>query len=166
MAALCLRRNRENAMETAPSQLVVRQHERHTCSFPARGGIDAAQAEQVGIAVQLAGGGAGETACTLTDVSHGGLGLRSAIFLPKTTRLQLHVDLADGQPPVHLALKVMRVAMVDRAPTYYLGTSFVDDTAAIAGSLARLVAAAKASAASTILAPPAVPVTVGGPTIA
>ena len=144
-------------MDTAPSQLVVRQHERHTCSLPAHGGVDIAQTEQVNLAVQIAGGASGDFACTLTDVSHGGLGLRTAVFVPKTTRVQLRVALADGGPPVEIALRVMRVAMVDRTPTFYLGTSFVQPQSAIAAALTRLIVAAQSQAGTTATA-------AGGPT--
>lgn len=139
-------------MDTAPSQLVVRQHERHTCSLPAHGGVDVAHAEQVNLAVQIAGGAAGEFVCTLTDVSHGGLGLRTTVFVPKTTRVQLRVALADGGPPVEIALRVMRVAMVDRTPTFNLGTSFLQPQSIIAAALTRLIAAAQSQASATAAA--------------
>jgi c-di-GMP-binding flagellar brake protein YcgR len=65
------------------------------------------------------------------DVSAGGLGLRSPIFIPKNIRLILHVSgLSDTRDPTASLLKiravVRRLQMIDHKPTYQVGLQFVD----------------------------------------
>lgn len=67
----------------------------------------------------------------MIDVSAGGLGLRSPIFIPKNIRLILHVSgLSDTQDPTASLLKiravVRRLQMIDHKPTYQVGLQFVD----------------------------------------
>ena len=136
-------------MDPTPNQLVVRQYERHRCDIALRASVDGAHAEQVGIALQTAGIGPGEFAGTLTDVSQGGLGLRTQLFIPKSAKVYISIETADNGLPILATLKVMRVAMIDRSPTYYLGTSFVEEGTALADVLARLVRAAQSHPATT-----------------
>lgn len=65
------------------------------------------------------------------DVSAGGLGLRSPIFIPKNIRLILHVSgVGDAEDMAFSLLKiraiVRRSEMVDHKPTYQVGLQFID----------------------------------------
>lgn len=118
-------------------QLVVRQHERLRCEVAARALVAAESAERVVLTGD--GQGGAEVAVTITDCSRGGLGVRSPAFFPK--RCRVVVRASDAAGPIEVTLCVQRAALLDRAPTYYLGLSAAGDDA----GLARLMALARAS---------------------
>jgi hypothetical protein len=67
----------------------------------------------------------------VTDVSKGGLGLWSPIFMPKNLRVTLTIANFGGGGGKHgIALKirgiVRRTSMIDHKPSYQLGLQFVD----------------------------------------
>ncbi|MGQ0627516.1 MAG: PilZ domain-containing protein [Phycisphaerales bacterium] len=128
-------------MNQTDSTLVVRQHERHTCDVPARFSVDTAHHDRVTIAFQSTGMSTGDVPVRIIDCSAGGLGLRSPVYIPKTGRIRVQFELADGGPPIDTILRVMRASMQDRTPSYYLGGAFTDDSPSTTAALARLVAA-------------------------
>lgn len=106
-------------------QLVVRQHERHLCRLDCRLRLDDHSVAQVTPA-RTVGDGAGGLSAMMVDCSRGGLGLESPVFLPRGSRVR--VSVAPGQPGAprtELLVRVQRVSMMDRKPTYYLGVSFL-----------------------------------------
>lgn len=111
----------------APGEnLVVRQHERHTCALDAQVSVSPEFAERIQLARSV-GSADGRIAATATDVSRGGMGLRSATFFPKHGQLMVRLPGAPtsgGGGAWEVLVRVERVSMIDRGPTYYLGTSF------------------------------------------
>lgn len=65
------------------------------------------------------------------DVSKGGLGLRSPIFMPKNLRVILTIadfNAVEGKHGMTLKIRavIRRCIMLDHKPTYQLGLQFVD----------------------------------------
>lgn len=106
-------------------QLVVRQHERFHCRLGSHLRVGDEVAEQVVLARTM-GDGTGAIEASITDTSRGGLGIESPMFFPRGCRLRVRVKPStDGAAPDHdLLVRVQRVSMLDRRPTYYLGVSF------------------------------------------
>ena len=71
--------------------------------------------------------GTGAIDAFVTDASRGGLGVESAVFIPRGCRLRVRMRSqgAVAAPEKDLIVRVQRVSMLDRKPTYYLGVSFV-----------------------------------------
>ena len=138
--------------------LVVRQHERVKCALDA----DVSVALEHRPIVALTGAvsdGNGKFMAAVVDISRGGIALRSKVFLPKQCRLVVRIIdprlLDAGETVVFTCTsRVMRVQMVDRTPTYELGTAFVDlppEGQAVVAALIKRVAemeAANAAAAT------------------
>lgn len=125
-------------------QLVVRQHERLRCDLAARVMVSPESAERVVLSLDGArgGGGAVDVAVRVTDCSRGGLGLQSPVYLPKRCRVMVRVEGVDGlegaSGTLELEVTVQRAAMLDRGPTYYLGTATGAGSAA-SGAMARMM---------------------------
>jgi hypothetical protein len=120
---------------SSTADLSVRQHERHPCDVAA-GMLVSGQSVD---AVKLVKTGAGGAPGRVVDFSRGGLGLSSTVYFPLTCHLRVSIpDNAGGS--IKIDLRVQRVAMLDRTPTYYIGTSFDATTPeqqkAVAGVLA------------------------------
>lgn len=117
--------------------LAVRLHTRHECELSAQ--VFVAADEQRSLALSRAALGAGGALrATLTDCSEGGLGLRTEVFLPRNAPLRVVVPCPGlpGAPPLFDGLvRVRRVRMVDRAPTYYIGAAYEAGDASGAASL-------------------------------
>lgn len=62
----------------------------------------------------------------VVDLSHGGMGLISLVFLPRRTLLTVRVfsPQGDGAEILQCPVRIQRVCMTDRRPAYLLGTSF------------------------------------------
>lgn len=133
-------------MATNDQSLVVRQHERHECRIGAVVVCESSGPGEVHVS-RTVGDGAGGVPTTLIDVSSGGVGLWSAVFFPKGCRLRLKVFGDDSLGAEGAAVRVQRVQMTDRKPTYYLGLSFAGDAPTNARVSAALNALAKASPA-------------------
>lgn len=125
--------------------LVVRQHERVSCALAAEIGVSADHAEKVVLSRSVADAN-GRVNATATDVSRGGMGLRSGTFFPKHGLLTVKVKECPGRGAGEweATVRVERVCMVDRGPTYYLGTSFAGGPADAARAEG-LIGALKAS---------------------
>jgi hypothetical protein len=153
-------RPERTAMQPSAEQLVVRQHERVHCRIPSLVRVSTENAEQVSLARAM-GDGNGALPAFITDCSRGGLGVESSVFFPRGCRLRIKAGSTstDAAGP-ELIVRVQRVTMLDRKPTYYLGLSFVSkgidhDTAVIALlDAARKAPAPTAPAAKPAVAPP------------
>jgi hypothetical protein len=125
--------------------LVVRQHERLRCALTAEATIAPEHIGPITLS-PLAADASGNFNPVVVDVSRGGIGLRTKVFLPKQARICVTItDPAIGTP-ISTTVRVQRVIMTDRAPTYELGTAFVDPSPGllqtIAAAIARLQQAA------------------------
>lgn len=121
----------------------ARQFKRHETSFKAR--IEPHQdcADQFRLSYPDV-----QSGLDVIDVSAGGMGLRSPIFIPKNIRLTLHISgVGDTQDTTLSLLQVRavvrRLQMTDHKPTYQIGLQFVDSSGADEQQLIRAVAEAK-----------------------
>jgi hypothetical protein len=137
-------------MERQTERLVVRQHSRYQCDQPARLTIDAPHAEQV-VFSKAAVDARGMVVARVVDCSQGGLGIQCCVFVPKGALILVRVlpEGATGDSPaaVEVRVRVQRVAMTDRAPTYYLGAAFVSVDQPTRDRLERTLAASRGAAA-------------------
>jgi hypothetical protein len=121
------------------SDLSVRRHERYLCDIPARLVIEDAT---VRLSRSILGAES-KFAAHVVDMSRGGLGLSSAVYLPPTCSVR--IEFSSGDRAVAVTARVQRVAMTDRKPTFYLGGGFdgpdPQRDAVIERVLAELVAA-------------------------
>ena len=115
-------------MPPGAEQLVVRQHERFHCRLATKLRVSDEIAEQVVLA-RTVGDGSGGMSAFVTDCSRGGVGVESSVFFPRGSRMKVLVsgtpDSTGKVPSIELLVRVQRVSMLDRKPTYYLGVSFV-----------------------------------------
>lgn len=113
-------------MHSNTDAIHARQFVRHAVSIEARIEPHPDHSEQYRLAVPDA-----QSGLAVTDVSGGGLGLRSGIFVPKRMKVIVHV--MTGEAASGVASEVIRVRaiarrceMIDHAPTYLIGLQFVD----------------------------------------
>lgn len=99
--------------------LNVRQYDRHACHVPARVGVAHGSAGRVVLART---GADGQVDAVIIDFSPGGLGIRSPVFFP--VGCELWVQPSGSAPGLIATVRVRRVTMTDRTPTYELGTHF------------------------------------------
>lgn len=134
-------------MQPYSSSEHARQFKRHATAYHARIELHPDHAEQYRLTLPDAQAG-----LAVIDVSEGGVGLRTDIFVPKNMRLTLHVkgaDESDSVAPRILKIRVVarRCEMVDHKPTYHVGLQFVDPGGADEKALIRAVREARAQAA-------------------
>ena len=115
-----------------------RQHERWTCRLEAEVRLARASTGVMSLA-RNAGTGTGGALCTVVDCSHGGMGIETDVFLPRSCRVSVTVQIAAGEEPIEVEGSVQRVAMISRAPRYYLGLLFRMDGDAAPSAFARLI---------------------------
>jgi len=110
-------------MEFAVQTLSRRQFVRHAAEYAARITPHGDHASQFRLSLPDA-----QSAVAVTDVSGGGLGLRSGVMLPKNLRLLVCVQGVGGSAPrsVTVEVTVRRCFMMDHEPTYSVGAQFVD----------------------------------------
>lgn len=125
-------------MAAQTEQLLVRQHERLRCDLSAWLTIAPEHAERVVPARGQTGPG-GRLAVRVTDVSLGGIGVRTTVFLPRLMRARVFIQGAGVIEPSEWAITVQRVVMVDRTPTYDLGTSLTDPGPGATATAQRLI---------------------------
>lgn len=125
---------REEANVSQTSGLTVRQHEREGIQVPVELNLAGPWAAQV----RFSPSSNARTAHTIrgeaVDVSSGGMGLRCRHFVPRMCEAALRV-FAPGEDPggqgdviFEQKIKVRRVTLIGREPTYALGVAFVDPT--------------------------------------
>ncbi len=125
----------------------ARQFKRHVTEYRARIEPHPDHAEQYRLTLPDAQAG-----LAVIDVSEGGVGLRTGIFVPKNMRLTLHIkgaDESDSVAPRMLKIRAVarRCEMVDPKPTYHVGLQFVDPGGTDENALIRAVREARAQAA-------------------
>ncbi len=138
-------------MSAHTSELAVRGHERYACNIAALVGVGAVHAKIIRVDKSAPGAG-GPAMCHIVDLSTGGAGLRSPLFFPLTTSLVLTITPPEGlgADAVQVAVRVQRVMMLDRAPTYYLGTAFEALPPDKAELISAMLASLKASGAALV----------------
>lgn len=132
--------------------LTVRRHERHQLSLPALAGIASHPVPAIGVDGFVGGrlrfsaeSGISEAgaSCTVVDLGEGGLGVRLGVFIPHGAILRVRI-LGEGgsvaTPRLDVNVRVQRVSMTDRRPTYVLGTSFADLSPATRMNVQTLIA--------------------------
>lgn len=92
---------------------IVRQDERLKCDVPASVAVDPACADDV----PLARGG---SPARIIDAGPGGLAIEWNTFLPRECRIRLLATPRENAAPIELRLRVQRVTMAGRAPTYLM----------------------------------------------
>ncbi len=118
--------------------LTVRRHERHLLSLSALVGVASNPVPAIGVEGFVGGrlrfspeSGVSDSGAPakVVDLGAGGVGFTSTNFLPRGALLRVRV-LGEGGSHANLRLdatvRVQRVTMTDRKPTYLYGTSFVD----------------------------------------
>lgn len=108
--------------------MLVRRSTRIDIALPARLAIADDHAGQVRFGPE-AGAVHGWVDADVVDVSAGGLGLISSVFVPRRTLVRIEV--INGLDPSAEALlkcvgRVQRVVMTDRRPAYFLGAAFAE----------------------------------------
>jgi hypothetical protein len=125
-------------MTTGGTDLSVRRHERVLCDL---GAMVTIAPESLG-AVRPSRGATtaqGEVEARVVDASKGGLGLRTRVFLPGTALLIVRFTPPGVAAEVRAKARVQRVAMLDRTPTYYIGTAFEGEDRQCDLALGRLI---------------------------
>lgn len=72
-----------------------------------------------------------QTGLAVIDVSKGGLGLRSGVYVPRSLRVTLHISGAGSEEvaldrALRIRAVVRRCAQLDHKPTYQIGLQFLD----------------------------------------
>lgn len=117
---------------------MVRQYERVRCELAATLTVAPEHAEKVVLGRGLLGAG-GRLAIEVLDVSLGGIGLRSRVFLPRNTSLIVNVCPPGITEVQEWLVVVQRAQMTDRVPTYYMGTALITQNVASAAMAQSLV---------------------------
>ncbi len=137
---------------TVNEPLVIRQHERYTCRLDAQLSVEAAHADKV-VYSRAAADADGIVPVTAVDVSSGGMGIETTTFIPRTCVLRVRIG--GGEEPgegVETSVRVQRVLMTDRKPTYYVGTAFVDSGPAHEQRVSQLISLARRASRNTAAA--------------
>ncbi len=133
--------------------LTVRRHERHQLSLAGLVGVGQHPAPAIGVDGFVGGrlrfspeSGVSESGfpVTVVDLGAGGLGFTCAHFVPRGAILRVRVLGENGSHAdlrLDATVRVQRVTMTDRKPTYLFGTSFVNPSAALQGRIKALIAA-------------------------
>lgn len=115
-------------MDGSSDQLVVRQHERRSCRLESSLRVATEHAHVVALSRSV-GDGTGSINATVVDVSNGGAGVETAVFLPRGTSVNLTVRTGPGNETIALPSRVQRVTMISREPRYYMGLAYAGDQA-------------------------------------
>jgi hypothetical protein len=122
--------------------LVIRRHRRHDIALDAEVSIAPEHAQAVRFAPAV-GGRRGQISTVLVDVSSGGLGVISTVFIPRGALAFIRVRnpaMPDAPPVLDAKVRVQRVTMTDRRPGYLIGASFADTSADFVQQFERFMA--------------------------
>ncbi len=136
-------------MGSAASDLVVRGSDRYQCDLAATIAVAPVHARLIKPDAAAPGGG-GPVDVRLVDLSRGGAGVRSPLFFPGGARLTLTLTPPGASSPLCVEVRVQRVMMLDRKPTYYLGTAFEGMTEQNSAIVTAMVQNLKASGAMAV----------------
>jgi hypothetical protein len=119
--------------------IIIRQSARYDIALRAHLAIAKPHASDVKFA-SAAGAKDGWIECDLIDISTGGVGLITRLFVPRRVLAKVRVfsDENCSSPVLECTCRIQRVIMTDRRPAYLLGTSFEGMTPAETESLERL----------------------------
>ncbi len=120
----------------------IRRSQRHDVAMAARFCIAPAHAALVRLST---GSGArdGWLEAGVVDVSNGGIGLVTSVFVPRRCLITLRIrgdESPDSPTLLECVARVQRIVMTDRRPAYLLGTAFEGLTAESARGLEMLLA--------------------------
>lgn len=122
-------------------QLAVRRTQRHDVALRGRFAIAEPHTRLVRLA-RTSGMRDGVVEADVVDLSAGGLGLLTHVFLPKRVALVCKLLLPQSETVAFECEGVVtRVVMTDRRPMYMIGVTFRDVAPAAKGQLATLLAA-------------------------
>lgn len=124
-------------MNPAKNDLSVRQHTRYDCDIASRATLDESDAASVRLSPEMVVA-ADTLSVRVIDTGRGGLGLSSLVYLPPGTCLSVALEINGSSQ--ELLVRVQRVRMTDRKPTYYIGTSFNSSSSDQAGLVEALMA--------------------------
>lgn len=106
--------------------LIVRRYERHELVLPAIVSVAPEHQSLVRFNSAVCERD-GWIPATLTDISPGGLGLMTQVFLPRMSLIRVRVLRGHDEAQVlDVKVRVQRVIMSDRRPAYLVGTAFVE----------------------------------------
>jgi len=135
------------------SDLAVRLHERYACELPAHVSVSASSAAGVRLARSTVGA-TGKIPARVVDCSLGGVGIQSSVFFPMTCCMNLWLTVpgssGNAGRDIELEVRLQRVTMLDRKPTYYLGGSFESEGPDAQAAIARLLGWLKATGAPLV----------------
>jgi hypothetical protein len=134
-------------MSRHETDLAVRRHIRYACDFPASVTVAPVHARAVHLGRSVAGAD-GVVAARVVDCSLGGVGVRAGLFLPLTCALLVSFEV-HGQK-IEAPVRIQRVTMCDRKPTYYLGAAFETPGGPLEQTMAALLEALRASGAKPV----------------
>lgn len=122
------------------SSLTTRRYERDNVDRPVEFIVAQEHRTQVKFSAASAAASAHVLHGRARDVSSGGIGIECAQFLPRMCEGTLRVfDDSGGQVLFEHRVKVRRMYMVDREPTYSVGMAFVAPEADISERVAELI---------------------------
>jgi len=118
---------------TDNSGSMARQFVRKATRRAARIEADAAHADQFRLAFADA-----QSEVFVTDVSKGGMGLMTTVFIPRSLRLIVHVACPDHRD-LSIPVIARRCALTDHKPNYTVGLQFVQPGGEAENTLLNLV---------------------------
>lgn len=116
------------------THLQTRQYVRRAAEISARLEIHSDQANQIRFAFSDS-----QSRIVVTDVSEGGVGLRTEVFLPRNARLTVRVRNEADRTELTFQAVVRRCQMIDLKPAYHIGLQFLETPAADRQALLKLV---------------------------
>lgn len=136
-------------MPPQTAELAVRGHDRFQCDLNAQISIAPEHARLVRPDKSAPGAG-GPISVRAVDMSMGGIGVRSPLFVPQTCKIVLVLQSQALPTGLKVPLRVQRVMMHDHAPTYYLGTALDQASAEQMQSIASVIAHLKSTGATLV----------------
>lgn len=111
---------------TAEKDLIVRRFERHELVLPAILSVAPEHQSLVRFNPSICERD-GWIPATLADISPGGLGLITQVFIPRMSLMRVRVMRGEDERQVlDVKVRLQRICMTDRRPAYLLGTAFVE----------------------------------------
>lgn len=120
--------------------LQIRQHSRRQCRVEARARVEEAARDRVTPSRSMTDAERWFPV-QVVDVSEGGLGLESPLFLPRGCLLSVRTAAKPGDADCQMPFqcRVQRVSMHSAKPVYYLGLSFVGGNESNNREVARMI---------------------------
>ncbi|MCL4219894.1 MAG: PilZ domain-containing protein [Phycisphaerales bacterium] len=111
---------------TTEKDLIVRRFERHELVLPAILSVAPEHQALVRFNPSICERD-GWIPATLADISPGGLGLITQVFIPRMSLMRVRVMRGEDERQVlDVKVRLQRICMTDRRPAYLLGTAFVE----------------------------------------